>query len=135
MSVRNISKCRIREGKAHITKYKKVKGKTTLHVKNKSKVKNAKVSVPIFAYNHYKVNIIKGNSIDKELSFNKDENNCILITVPAGYEGNMIIRFVEPTSWRISELISLISWIFILYKLLVNIKCDQNKSHLTDINK
>ena len=135
ISASNISKCRIREGKAHITKYRKIKGKATLHVKNKSQKKDAKVSVPIFAYNHYQVNTLKGNSINNELSFNKDENNCILITVPAGYEGNMIIRFVEPTSWRISEIISVITWIFILYKLLVNIKCNQNKSHLTDINK
>jgi hypothetical protein len=132
INIRNISKCKVNKGKARITKYKKVKGKATLHVKNKSQKLNAKISVPIFAYNHYKVNTLKNSSLGKELPISKDVNNCILITIPAGYEGDLMIRFVEPTSWRISELISLITWIFILYKLIVKVKRSQGESHLID---
>ncbi|WP_352404128.1 hypothetical protein, partial [Kandleria vitulina] len=132
INVRNISKCRVIKGNVRIKKYKKVKGKATLYVQNKSQKMNAKITVPIFAYNHYQVNALKDSSLGKELPISKDVNNCILITIPSGYEGDLMIRFVEPTSWRISELISLITWLFILYKLIVKVKRSQDESHLID---
>ena len=119
----NVSKCSVKEGNVDINGYKKENGKATLHVKNNSKEQEGKVSVPIFAYNHYHVYELQSKSVVKELEHDKDENNCILITIPAGFDGSMQISFVEPVLWRISEIISLLTWIIVSYMVIVKLRC------------
>ena len=122
-----ISECRVTEGTATADEYKKVNGKAVLHVNNKDSKQDAKIEAPIFAYNHYQVNeLIDGRTGDK-MPFEKSDKNCILITVPAGYEGDLVIQFVEPLFWRISEIISLLAWLTVLccllYKNREKVKC------------
>ena len=77
----------------------------------------AKIEVPIFAYNHYQVNELKDGRTGDIMPFEKSDKNCVLITVPPGYEGDLLIRFVEPLFWRISEILSLIAWLVVLFRL------------------
>ena len=109
----NVSKCRIKEGEVEIVDYHKTNGVATLSVKNLSDKQEAKMTVPIFAYQNYRVDEMRDDTVGKEIAHGKDENNYILITVPAGFEGKMTIRFAEPVLWRVSEAISLITWIVI----------------------
>lgn len=45
-----------------------------------------------------------------------NDNNLISVTLPAGYNGNIYLRFDEPLSWRLAELISLAAIIFLICK-------------------
>ncbi|MBO7599717.1 MAG: hypothetical protein J6S95_01025, partial [Lachnospiraceae bacterium] len=56
-------------------------------------------------------------------AFDEDKNplsiengylNLINVVVPKGYEGNITVKFVQPLSWRISQLISLAGIILII---------------------
>jgi len=33
------------------------------------------------------------------------------LSIPAGYEGNVTVDFVQPWYWRAAQIISLLSWI------------------------
>jgi len=117
-SIINISKCQVVEGSATVDLYKKNKGIAYLHVKNNLNEQISKITVPIFAYDHYHVNEIKGNTVGEEIKCEVAENKCILIDVPAGYDGDMMVYFKEPVSWKASEIISLAAWLVIFYKVI-----------------
>lgn len=71
------------------------------------------VTLPVLAYNNLHVYDESGN----ELEWAAGDNNCIE-TMYDGDANNITVKFVEPISWRISEIISLLSVIvlIVLYK-------------------
>ncbi|MCD7835208.1 MAG: hypothetical protein LUG83_00815, partial [Lachnospiraceae bacterium] len=75
---------------------------------------------------HYKGYQAYGYGTDEELKTVKGENNVVRVIIPAGFSGSVSVRFVSPYYWRVSEVISLISWaavfIFVLRRLRIGNK-------------
>lgn len=117
-----VSKVQVKEGSAEVISYVKEKGWATLELRNTSAAKEAKVSVPIFAYENYHVMDLRDESNIVDMHFEKDDFNCIQITVPPSFEGDIQIRYKEPLLWRLAEIISLLSYAFLIYILLIKEK-------------
>lgn len=62
-----------------------------------------KVSVPVLAYDNYHIYLEDG----QELGYQKDYYGRIEIKIPGRYDGKIFIRYEEPISWRITEIVSL----------------------------
>lgn len=71
----------------------------------------ASVCVPRFNYPYYKAIDESGNN----LSISKGQNNLIKVALPDGYKGTVTIRFVSPWYWRVSEIVSLITAVGLLW--------------------
>ncbi|MGN0482435.1 MAG: hypothetical protein ACI4HI_02670 [Lachnospiraceae bacterium] len=67
------------------------------------------VEVPMFHYPGYHAWDDQG----KEYKITDGFNNTIRITLPAEYSGDITIDFWEPVLWRVSEVISLLSVLFL----------------------
>ncbi|SFN78088.1 hypothetical protein SAMN04487831_103266 [Pseudobutyrivibrio sp. UC1225] len=75
----------------------------------------ATILVPIFDYKY----IHAYDSNNRELTLESTENNQYSITVAEGFSDKIRVGFVEPTLWRISEMISLITIIFLGVKWIL----------------
>ncbi|MCR5416513.1 MAG: hypothetical protein K6E79_06945 [Pseudobutyrivibrio sp.] len=62
-----------------------------------------KVTLPVFAYENMHVFDAEGN----ELAYTVGQNNCIQVTYDGDYT-QLTVKFIEPLSWRVSEVVSLI---------------------------
>ena len=65
--------------------------------------KEGVVQVPVLNYRGYQV--IDQNGVEYPIAQNY--NNLIQFSVPAGFEGDIMIDFKEPWYWRTAEVISL----------------------------
>ena len=74
-----------------------------------SSEKDATILVPVFDYKY----IHAYDSNNKEIALESTENNQYSITVAAGFSDTLRVGFIEPILWRISEMISLITIIFL----------------------
>ena len=63
-----------------------------------------------FPLTRYKYYICKDNATGELLEISSGYNNMIRITVPAGFDSNISVYFKEPLHWRISELLSLLTF-------------------------
>lgn len=63
------------------------------------------VLLPEYQYIHYEAVGESGN----QFTIARGENNRILVRIPSGYNGYVTVRYRIPRSWRISELISLLT--------------------------
>ncbi len=74
--------------------------------------------LPRYNYRYLNVYDDAGHRLEKSSGHDMggEDNNLIKITLPAGYEGNIYVRFDEPISWRLAELISLAAIIFLAVK-------------------
>ncbi len=68
------------------------------------------VEIPKLNYKGYRAFDEDKNSLSIENGY----LNLINVVVPKGYEGNITVKFVQPLSWRISQLISLAGIILII---------------------
>lgn len=68
------------------------------------------VEIPLLYYRGYQATDIKRKS---QMSVCAGDNGKIRINLPAGFDGSIQVAFEEPFSWRISELISLITLLLI----------------------
>lgn len=71
------------------------------------------VELPLFNYKGYRVTDDSGNKYE----IHDGNMDLISIDVPAGFDGNLITRFVEPWYWRLAELVSFLTvvwavWVF-----------------------
>lgn len=64
----------------------------------------AVVSMPIFNYRYFNVYDENGAPLETVTS----ENNCLTITIPSHYNGEVVVKYEPPYFWRIAELISLL---------------------------
>ncbi len=69
------------------------------------------LTIPKYNYKYYHAYDDNGN----EYPLRDGINNLITLTLPAGFSGNIHITFKEPLSWRIAELISVLSTITLVY--------------------
>lgn len=81
---------------------------TTVYVKNTTP-ELGYVQVPLLCYPHYSAEDINGN----ELEIVVGDYRKLCFGVPSGYEGDVHVYFHEPLLWRISELISLVTFVLL----------------------
>lgn len=61
------------------------------------------VDLPLNYYKHYKTS---GGS-----DISVGDNNCVRVSIPSGYSGEVSVYFKEPLLWRISEVLSVLSFL------------------------
>ena len=73
----------------------------------------AYLEVPLFYYPGY-------TAYDKDNKKNifevtRGSNNCVRVSLPAGYEGTVSVKFKEPAEWRVAEILSLITIVCFIF--------------------
>lgn len=71
---------------------------------------NGTVEVPFFNYKGYHATDENGN----EYEITDGNNNLVKFTLPGGFSGKIMVDFIQPWYWRVSEAISLIAAVFLL---------------------
>lgn len=69
------------------------------------------VVVPLLAYDGYEAKDDKGN----KLSLSKNDNGVLMINIPAGFAGNVTIKYAGFWYWRVAEIISAVTFVIFLY--------------------
>lgn len=72
---------------------------------------NASIDFPLFAYKYYRCIDAK---TQKTYPITRGKNNKIHVDLPDNYQGTLKVYFAEPWYWRVSELTSLVTFVFIL---------------------
>ncbi len=76
-----------------------------LDVSCKTGAEEGTVIFPVLNYKGYQVTDDQGNSYE----ISDSEENLICVTLPAGFEGTLFVRFEEPVSWTASFAVSVIA--------------------------
>ena len=84
-------------------------GERTLKIANKGEADD--VLIPLFSYPGYHAEDIKTH---EEMAIGFGDNARIMINIPAGYSGMVRVYYKEPFTWRIFEIISLVSAVFLI---------------------
>ncbi len=69
------------------------------------------IIVPRYNYKYYHIYDDNG----QEYSIKDGINNLITFTLPAGYQGNVYLKYIEPWYWRLAELTSFVSLLLLIY--------------------
>ena len=70
------------------------------------------MEVPLLYYKGYRAyDIDTGEELEAYLG----ENFAVTVTIPAGFDGEVLVRFVPPWYWRLGEIISLISAVGLVF--------------------
>lgn len=98
-----------------LTSYEKRNGVAYLTLENNGG--DTDISVPVFNYGHYTaVNEADG----APFAMTSGENARIVLQIPAGYHGTIVIAWRSPTWWRSCELLSLVCLVgtvaYLLYR-------------------
>jgi len=98
------------EGDVSITAYEKRSTTVTAQVEAAS---DAKLSLPLFGYDGYRVQID-----GRDAEWTLGENNRLTVLLPAGTRGELRVWFAGKTSWRMAEAISLATalWLLCVYR-------------------
>lgn len=64
----------------------------------------AALRLPIYDYRYFNAYSNDGALLEQITA----DSNCVTVVLPAQYEGKVIIKFEEPMSWRMAEMISLL---------------------------
>ena len=64
------------------------------------------VDLPLLAYRHYTA---RDAATGELLPLEKNEQNCLRVTVPAGYSGTVQVTFTPPVLWRGAETVTLLT--------------------------
>lgn len=98
-----------------------------LDVQCKTGAEEGIVTLPVLNYKGYQVTDDAGNQYE----ITDSEENLISVTLPANFEGNIYLRFVEPFSWTVSFGISVAAAAMILvicsYKEFKKIKTKKSE--------
>lgn len=71
------------------------------------------VELPLFNYKDYKAISADGT----EMNIINGENNVVRIIIPALFDGDIEVHFVEPFLWRISGILSLVTSLIVLFSI------------------
>lgn len=109
VKIENLDKTKIySNNKITVNKYNLKGEDKTIDVKNGNY--NNSIILPIIYYKNYYAFTQNG----KKLSLKGNKDGLVSITIPSNFDGKIFIKYIEPTSWRISEIVSLISLIIIM---------------------
>lgn len=64
-----------------------------------------------FPLNYYKYYICTDTATGERLNVSPGYNNMVRVAFPANYSGSVSVRFQEPFHWRLSELLSLLTFL------------------------
>ena len=79
---------------------------------------------PIFAYKHYKCEDLEnGETLQDE----RGDNNCIRVSLPAGYHGSVRVSFRPPWFWRVAEAVSLLTLLMIILYIVRMYRTEEGK--------
>ena len=67
------------------------------------------MTLPFISYKGY-----RAYSSEGQLPVSRAENKQVQVSIPAGFSGNVTVRFVEPIYWRVAEAVSLV-FVLILF--------------------
>jgi len=97
------------DGKAEISSYCSEKGSRYLSIENC--YSDSSIALPILAYPGYQaVDVDTG----QHFTLYHTEDERVELFISEGYKGTIRIYYSEPTTWRIFEIISLISFLIVL---------------------
>lgn len=80
------------------------------------------IELPLFNYKGYQAISDSGT----KMNITDGENNVVRINIPAMFDGNIEVHFVEPFLWRISEIISLLTILIVIFSISIS-KVKQRK--------
>ena len=86
-----------------------------LDVQCKTGAEEGSVILPVLNYKGYQVTDDAGN----QYQISDSEENLISVTLPANFEGNIYLRFVEPVSWTVSFGVSVTAVLIIFCQSLL----------------
>lgn len=89
------------EGDVTITQYEKGSLRASMYVQAHT---NAKIALPLFGYDGYEVKLD-----GKKLDWTAGEDNRLTVSLPAGAQGELTVRFAGKLLWRAAECISLLA--------------------------
>lgn len=72
------------------------------------------VELPLLYYTGYQS---RNAETGESLTVEKGNNNVVRVWLPSGFQGTVEVRFVSPVYWRISEGISYLSWLLIIFAI------------------
>lgn len=72
------------------------------------------VDVPLLHYKDYRAYAADGTNLECVRS----DEYCVRTIIPAGYSGQISVKFVSPWYWRVSEVIGYISWILLVIYII-----------------
>ncbi|MCR4802262.1 MAG: YfhO family protein [Lachnospiraceae bacterium] len=75
----------------------------------------AKVTFSIMAYDNY---VAYDKDTKTEYEIVKNEDNLIEVSLPEAYDGTLVVEYKEPITWRISEVITLLTIIGLAFSIL-----------------
>lgn len=81
-------------------------GVTELTMKNTGTEGFEKVTLPLFSYPGYKA---YDAATGEKYYIEAGQNKKIMVNVPAGYDGTVIVKYVEKPIWRVAETLSLVT--------------------------
>lgn len=64
-----------------------------------------------FPLNYYKYYVCTDTATGEHLDVSPGYNDTVRVTLPANYSGSISVRFQEPFHWRLSELLSLLTFL------------------------
>ncbi len=109
-----------------IKDYIRINGERRLTVNNHGK--EGKVSIPVFAYPGY---VAEDKDSGADISYEKGENACMELIIPEAYNGTVCIYYKEPFSWRVFELVSLITLLAFLAEIIYKRKSCNERTKQT----
>lgn len=86
------------------------------------------VDLPVLAYRHYTA---EDAATGELLPLEKNEQNCLRVTVPAGYSGTVQVRYQPPLVWRLAEGVTLLTLLGLAVWGLRKGGCSFLKKHST----
>lgn len=89
---------------------------------------NAKVTFPLFAYKYYQC---KDMETGERFPIVRGDNNRIEVELPDHYQGTLKVCFVEPWHWRVAEIVSLLTLIWIVVYICRSWRCQVEIARLS----
>ena len=89
------------------------------HVRMVDNTENAYVEFPLNFYRHYKCSV---TNTKKTLSLSNGYNGRLRVNIPDGFDGDLQIVFKEPWFWRVSEIISILTCLYIFRYLYIQLR-------------
>lgn len=85
----------------NFTDVRKVGTHFSCHIKNGNT--EGYLEIPMTCYKGY---VATHKETQKELTISKGFNNCIKVSIPENFSGNIEVEFVKPVYWKVAEIIT-----------------------------